>query len=404
MNPISTQSRFLHTIAAAALLAAAAPVGPVAAQDFQLHAEGAAAFWLDDPQSDRFTPGLYAAIRPGVSVGRVVSLQWSYAVLAVPPKDEFSDAGAAHFLTAGIRLRPLAPIQPDEKQLGGLFVDFNVGYVRTGPLDRLGIDTGIGYGFQPTTWLSVGPVLRYVQVLQPDRLTGADPNDAQLLTAGLDFGFGPAHKHEAEPVAEPITCPECAACPTAAEPPPEKECPVAQAATPAAVIAKTEVCPDGDKDGVCDADDRCPTEAGMAATLGCPIEPCQGKPLVVLVQFPFDSSSLPARKQNEPATMDPVLDAIAAAISQDPSCRVCIIGYTSEEGAGSYNQALSLRRATAVEKYLHARGLADNRLPTIGMGERCPLIPEASLVLNRRVEFRRLDEGQSCPTDCPAGQ
>jgi outer membrane protein OmpA-like peptidoglycan-associated protein len=100
--------------------------------------------------------------------------------------------------------------------------------------------------------------------------------------------------------------------------------------------------------------------------------------------------------------MDPVLDAVAEAIAQDPSCRVCIVGHASEEGTPEYNQELSSRRASAVQSYLTARGpgLTETRMPTTGLWERCQLVPESTHVLNRRVEFRRLQEGESCPMDC----
>ncbi len=158
-------------------------------------------------------------------------------------------------------------------------------------------------------------------------------------------------------------------------------------------------CPDGDRDGVCNADDRCPTAAGPQAAFGCPINPCGTSPLMVLVQFKYDSSEMPAQKLGV-QTMDPVLDAVAKAIAQDATCRVCVLGYASEEGTAAYNEDLSRRRAAAVQDYLIARGLPTMRMPTTGMGERCQLVPERSRELNRRVEFRRLREGESCPRDC----
>lgn len=158
-------------------------------------------------------------------------------------------------------------------------------------------------------------------------------------------------------------------------------------------------CPDGDQDGSCDADDRCPMKSGPKAAFGCPIDPCGGAPLLVLVQFKYDSSDMPARKGGV-QTMDPVLDAVAAAIAQDPSCNVCILGHASEEGTVEYNEDLSNRRASAVQDYMTNHNLAQIRVPTTGMGERCQLVPERSRPLNRRVEFRRLQEGQSCPSDC----
>lgn len=98
--------------------------------------------------------------------------------------------------------------------------------------------------------------------------------------------------------------------------------------------------------------------------------------------------------------MDPVLDAVAEAIAKDPSCRVCILGHASEEGTAEYNEELSRSRASAVQDYMTDHNLAEMRMPTTGMGDRCQLVPETSRVLNRRVEFRRLQDGESCPTDC----
>lgn len=387
MTTSEIRSGFAAALGVAVCLTATLLPEPAHAQQFQLHAEGAVALWLDEPQSDRFAPGAYLALRPGLALGRMLSLQWSYAALMVPSGEGFDEAGAAHFLTTGLRLRPFASMQDEETQLGGLFVDVNGGYVRTGPLDRAGFDAGLGFGFQPADWFSVGPVVRYVQVLQPDRLEAQSPGDAQFLTVGLDFGFG------ADPMDEPV-----ASAPVSAEP---LRCPDAVICPEQGIVS---YCPEGDKDtdrdGTCDSVDMCRTEIGPPATLGCPIDPCSGKPLVVLVQFPYDSSAMPAEKQQDPQTMDPVLDAIAKAISLDPSCRVCIVGHASEEGADDYNMDLSRRRATAVEQYLRRAGLPQNRLPTTGMGVRCPIEPETSRLLNRRVEFVRLMEGESCPTTC----
>ncbi len=365
---------------------------PAAAQDFTLHAEGAAAFWLDQPQSIRFTPGGYMAIRPGVTLGKVVSFQLSYALLATPPKDPFTETGIAHFATGGVRVRPFATIHEKAGNLGGFWIDANAGYVRTGELNRFGFDVGLGYGFQATKWLAIGPVVRYGQIVQPDDIAGRDPNDAQFLTAGVNFTFGPAPKEVEEVECE--DCKECTDCPDAKECPEEKECPVVKE------DPKPTPCPDRDSDGVCDDVDRCPTLEGTAAMFGCPVDPCTGKPLVVLVQFPYDSASMPAQRAKSPQTMDPVLDAVAKAIAQNPSCRVCIVGHSSSEGTDDYNQKLSVKRAGAVQRYMTARGVAAARIPTTGLGERCQLVPEANFELNRRVDFYRLEEGESCPTTC----
>jgi outer membrane protein OmpA-like peptidoglycan-associated protein len=369
----------------AVCLAALFATKPAAAAEFTLHVEPAVAFWVDEPQMSRYTPGFYFAIRPGIALGRVVALQWSYAMLAVGAGKGYDEYGSGHFLLAGIRLRPFATLRPREEQLGGLFVDFNLGYVRTENLNRFGFDAGIGYGFQATDWFSIGPAVRYGQIVQPADIPNRDSNDAQFVTVGVDLAFGPAYK----------PAPECEAAPQCVqEQAEEKEDePVVAAALPCTN------CPDDDKDGVCNAADDCPTAVGPAETLGCPIEPCGSKPLVVLVQFKYDSAGMPALKEGA-QTMDPVLDKIAAAIDRDPGCRVCIMGFASEEGPTAYNQTLSESRAGAVQEFMVAHGIQESRMPTVGVGERCPLIPVSTHVLNRRVEFRRLGAGDSCPTDC----
>lgn len=66
-----------------------------------------------------------------------------------------------------------------------------------------------------------------------------------------------------------------------------------------------------------------------------------------------------------------------------------IIGHTDSTGSESYNQALSERRARAVEEYLIGQGVADYRLSAEGRGEYEPResnATEAGRALNRRVE------------------
>jgi len=309
----------------------------------------------------------------------VVTLQGSYSMLLAPSTDPSVGFGSSHEGALGVRLRPFGALHKDQR-LGGVFVDGNVGYVRTGDLNRLGFDFGLGYNAQVTPGFAMGPVVRYGQILQPDGLD--NPDDAQSVSLGLNLAFGTGPRAEAPPVVE------------------APECPPATPATPVVCPDVTPPCPDFDHDGTCDIDDRCPTQAGPPATRGCRVDPCTGAPLVVLVQFQYDSAGLPTLHGDDPKAMDPVLDAVAGAIAQDPTCRVCVMGFASEEGAADYNQALSVRRADAVEDYLVARGVKESRLPTKGFGASCQLVPEDSREMNRRVEFVRLPEGGSCPSVC----
>lgn len=357
-------------------------LAPAVAQEFRLHLEPAAAFWLDTQQSDRFGPGVYFAVRPSVTLGPVLSLQAAYAMFWTPAGDGYADDGSAHMASGGVRLRPLASLEAPADHLAGLFVDGNASYVRTGDIDRFGFDFGLGYNFQMAAGMAIGPVVRYTQIVQSADDVGLDDGDGQLLSVGLNLTFGPAYV----PPTVPPGCPEHPEVPECIQ--------HTQAPAPA------PPCADADGDGVCDGDDRCPTMAGPKESFGCPTDVCSGRPLVMLVQFKFDSSEMPGPREGEVQTMDPVLDAVSAAIAKDPACRVCVIGHASEEGDAGHNLELSRARATAVQGYMTARGLSRDRIPAKGMGVRCPLVPENTLLANRRVEFRRLLEGDACPSDC----
>lgn len=275
-DEILPRERSMRLAGVAGLVAflGALAVSPLAAaQSFEFRAEGAVALYVDEPHSSRFGAGGYLALRPGISLWRFVTLQGTYAALMTPGSEEGVDAGAAHFLMAGLHLRPFASLGSDSDRLGGFFADANLGYVRTGGLDRFGFDAGLGYAFQVGTWFALGPVVRYAQIVQPDDNAGQNSNDAQLVTLGLELAFGPARRPDVGLV-----------CPPAPEPPPPAP----------AVAAPICPCSDYDKDGVCDEVDRCPTQAGPSATAGCPINVCAGEPLVVLVQFDYKSSRMPA--------------------------------------------------------------------------------------------------------------
>jgi OmpA-OmpF porin, OOP family len=210
-----------------------------------------------------------------------------------------------------------------------------------------------------------------------------------VLSIGLNVSLGTVKKPKPveavpEQCLDPVACPDC---------PAPVECPKV-----ATLVDPT--CADRDGDGVCDRDDRCPTDIGPASSFGCPLDPCRGVPLSVLVQFPQNSAVLPPPRDDDPQTMDPVLESIAKAMGQDATCRVCVIGYASEEGTDRRNEELSDQRAAAVKKYLGARGLESKRILVTGMGARCQVVPEASRTMNRRVEFRRLQDGEACPTEC----
>jgi OOP family OmpA-OmpF porin len=106
-------------------------------------------------------------------------------------------------------------------------------------------------------------------------------------------------------------------------------------------------------------------------------------PKSYLVFFDFDSSQLTADARSIVATA--AADALAGG-----SPRLDVTGHTDRSGSDAYNQALSIRRATAVQDALIADGVPAEIIVIRGAGEAEPLVPTADGVRepqNRRVEI-----------------
>jgi outer membrane protein OmpA-like peptidoglycan-associated protein len=101
------------------------------------------------------------------------------------------------------------------------------------------------------------------------------------------------------------------------------------------------------------------------------------------VTFATDSSDL------NPAFFD-VLKSVGKVVKEFDQTVVEVAGHTDSTGTESYNQSLSERRAGTVAQYLNARGVANVRMITIGMGEAMPIADNSSTdgrQANRRVEL-----------------
>lgn len=85
----------------------------------------------------------------------------------------------------------------------------------------------------------------------------------------------------------------------------------------------------------------------------------------------------------------PVLDQLAYSISQYPNTLIRVEGHTDSTGSASFNQTLSENRASSVASYLMQRGVAGNRVESIGYGFTRPIADNSSAAgraQNRRVE------------------
>ena len=101
------------------------------------------------------------------------------------------------------------------------------------------------------------------------------------------------------------------------------------------------------------------------------------------VTFATNSSDL------SPAFFE-VLGSVGKVLKEFDQTVVEVAGHTDSTGTEEYNQGLSERRASSVSQYLQARGVLDQRLITVGMGELRPVADNGSpdgRQANRRVEI-----------------
>ena len=181
-------------------------------------------------------------------------------------------------------------------------------------------------------------------------------------------------------VAKPLPVP----APVQAPPP----MPVAQAlplpAAPPMIV-------DRDGDGIPDAEDACPDQAGPAENHGCPPGIPQrvivsATTLEILDRVHFASGQ--ARIESRSHTL---LDQVAAVIRSHPHLLLIEVeGHTDDRGGSAYNILLSLARAAAVADYLVSKGVARSRLVPRGFGPTRPVGSNGTptgRAENRRVAF-----------------
>ncbi|HEU0034241.1 MAG TPA: OmpA family protein [Kofleriaceae bacterium] len=151
----------------------------------------------------------------------------------------------------------------------------------------------------------------------------------------------------------------------------------------------TDGCPDldNDKDGIVDAADKCPMQAETKNAWqdddGCPDEVIRE---LTGIGFENDSAKIDGKS-------GPILDLAFLILKDNPQLNVEISGHTSSEGGVDYNLDLSLRRAQAVKDYLVKRGIAAQRILTVGHGASVPIgdnTTDTGRRKNRRIEFRIL--------------
>jgi OOP family OmpA-OmpF porin len=128
-----------------------------------------------------------------------------------------------------------------------------------------------------------------------------------------------------------------------------------------------------------------PKEVTKEVVVERTIVPISGDRLVLVgVNFAFDKSDLLPESY-------PVLDDAVKLLNEKPSVKVEIEGYTDYIGTDAYNQKLSVERAESVKSYMVSKGIAANRLATVGYGKNNPVEDnktEEGRAMNRRIVFK----------------
>ncbi|MEO8061888.1 MAG: OmpA family protein [Pseudomonadota bacterium] len=86
-----------------------------------------------------------------------------------------------------------------------------------------------------------------------------------------------------------------------------------------------------------------------------------------------------------------VLDSVGLVLKEFDKTLIDVEGHTDSDGSDSYNQQLSLERATSVGTYLQSHGVNGQRIVTFGAGEARPIASNDSATgkqQNRRVELK----------------
>ena len=103
----------------------------------------------------------------------------------------------------------------------------------------------------------------------------------------------------------------------------------------------------------------------------------------IYINFEVDKATIRPESQ-------PVIDHVTQMLKDNPDLNLTIAGHTDSSGTWAHNKTLSENRAKAVLQALVSKGIAQERLASVGYGQDKPIADnatEAGKAKNRRVEL-----------------
>jgi len=126
---------------------------------------------------------------------------------------------------------------------------------------------------------------------------------------------------------------------------------------------------------------------------GSPIYSYSNDSMLHAIFFDYGAADLSSAAKKE-------LDKFFQVLSRNSTYKLRILAHTDSKGAVSFNDKLSLKRATTTKKYIEQQGINSNRITIKPFGERRPIAKnrdekgrdlEEGRKFNRRIEFEVLD-------------
>ena len=329
----------------------------------RLHGEGGFSMMLTEPHRSRFDNGVNAIGRLGVDVVGPLSVQASVANLWLPAKE--GERGRMYTLEGGLR----ASFSEGNGLVGGPVIDLNAGVGFTGDLRRFVIDPGVGWELVFADWVAGGPMVRYMQVVQPS--SDPQPKDGRLFFAGIGLTF---------------SIPVRASVGTGDQDREARDAFAKSAPEPEPFAAREPFEP-ADVPGEESAAKEPPEVAEVPAA---PVAPAPAATsLKERIHFAHGQSQF-AGSDNAAA-----LEEVCRQLQERPNVMLRIAGHSDETGDAGYNQILSAQRAASVSRWLMQKcDVPASRLEVTAYGDSRPVCTDGNAschAKNRRVEFELVE-------------